>query len=425
MATSQAMGGLRAGLFAVALALSACQTIPYEQVGVLPPTVEVADGSPERTALNARVYDQAVAHVERLFYSRDFHGRDFVAEAASRRADAVAQPTELAFYDRLEQLVDLLDDDHTQTLSPTRRERIAANEAGDQRPSYGMVILPRGDERWVLRVRPDSPAQAAGVQPGWKFESINGASPHLGFVAREGHIDRFVFLDENGRRHAVEMAGILMAPLPRIEARRLEGDIAYIRFDDFDRETFDWYRTQFDALADAPPAGLIVDLRSNGGGSLNLTGLMLSYLFDRRIDFAVTRGRFINRVYNVDPPERPYLGPVVILVGSGSASGGELYPAVARELDRAVIVGGVTRGAVIASRVVELPDGGGIRIGMIDMTTPAGVRLEKTGLAPDIVVNPDWDAIRAGRDPGLTTAVAQIERLRAGAAAGTVSPPPV
>ncbi|WP_428150214.1 S41 family peptidase [Brevundimonas sp.] len=425
MTAPQAMRMLRAGLFAVALALSACQTIPYEQVGVLPPPVEVADGSPERAALNARVYDEAVGYVERLFYSRDFHGTDFVAEAASRRADAVAQPTELGFYDRLEQLVELLDDDHTQTLSPTRRERIAANEAGDQRPSYGMVILPRGDERWVLRIRPDSPAQAAGVQPGWKVESINGASPHLGVVAREGRVDRFVFLDEDGERHTVDLAGVPMDPLPRIEARRLEGDIAYIRFDDFDRETFDWYKTQFDALADAPPAGLIVDLRSNGGGSLNLTGLMLSFLFDRKIDFAVTTGRFINRIYNTLPPARPYLGPVVILVGPASASGGELYPAVAQEQGRAVIVGETTRGAVILSRAVELADGGAIRIGISDMTTPGGVRLEKRGVTPDIVVETDWNEIRAGRDPGLTTAVAQIERLRAEAAAGTVSALPV
>ncbi|WP_425987779.1 S41 family peptidase [Brevundimonas sp. TWP2-3-2] len=424
MIATTALRWLRSSLVAAALALSACQTIPYERPGVLPPAVQVADGSAERAALNARVYDQAVRYVERLFYSRDFQGTDFAAEAASRRAEAVAQTTELDFYARLEQLVEVLGDDHTQALSPTRRERLAANDAGAQRPAYGVVILPRGDERWVLRVRPDSPAAEAGVMPGWKIESINGASPHLGSVAREDRADRFVFLDEVGERHQIELTGVLMAPLPRMEARRLEGDIAYIRFDDFDRETFDWYKGEFDALAQAPPAGLIVDLRSNGGGSLNLTGLMLSYLFDRRIDFAVTQGRFINRIYNVEPPERPYLGPVVILVGSASASGGELYPAVARELDRAVIVGEPTRGAVIASRLVELPDGGGIRIGMTDMTTPAGVRLEKTGVTPDIVLDTDWSEIRAGRDPGLTIALAQIERLRAEAAERPATPPP-
>ena len=411
---SGAMSGWRRGLVVLAFAgLAACQSIPYERDGVLPPPVVVADASPERAALNARVYDAAVGWVERLFYAKDFHGVDFAGEAAARRAEAIAQPDEPSFYGALEALVDKLDDDHTQTLSPTRRERIAASEAGDRRPGYGIVLMPRGEDRYVARVRPDTPASAAGVQVGWKVDTINGVPPRFASPAREGRADVVVFVDEAGERHTVELAPVPLDPLPRTEARRLDGDIAYIRFDGFDRETYDWYKAEFAKLADAPPAGLIVDLRTNGGGSLGLTGLSLSWLFDRKIDFGVTTGRFINRRFNTLPPDGPYLGPVVMIVGPGSASGGELYPAVAQELKRAVIVGERTRGAVIGSRAVELPDGGAIRIGIFDMTTPGGARLEKVGVIPDVPVDVDWGAMREGRDPALAVALTELAKMAA------------
>ncbi|WP_395649797.1 S41 family peptidase [Brevundimonas sp.] len=408
------MSGWRRGLVVLAFAgLAACQSIPYERDGVLPPPVVVADASPERAALNARVYDAAVGWVEKLFYAKDFHGVDFAGEAAARRAEAIAQRDEAGFYGALEALVDKLDDDHTQTLSPTRRERIAAGEAGDRRPGYGIVLMPRGDDRYVARVRPDTPAATANVQVGWKVETINGVPPRFASPTQEGKADTVVFLDETGDRYTVELTPVPLDPLPRTEARRLEGDIAYIRFDGFDRETYDWYKAEFAKLAEAPPAGLIVDLRTNGGGSLALTGLSLSFLFDREIDFGVTTGRFINRRYTSEGPDRPYLGPVVMIVGPGSASGGELYPAVAQELKRAVIVGERTRGAVIGSRAVELPDGGAIRIGIFDMTTPGGARLEKVGVIPDVPVDIDWSALREERDPALAVALTELAKMAA------------
>jgi carboxyl-terminal processing protease len=102
-----------------------------------------------------------------------------------------------------------------------------------------------------------------------------------------------------------------------------------------------------------------------------------------------------------------------MIVGPGSASGGELYPAVAQELKRAVIVGERTRGAVIGSRAVELPDGGAIRIGIFDMTTPGGARLEKVGVIPDVPVDIDWSALREERDPALAVALTELAKMAA------------
>jgi carboxyl-terminal processing protease len=124
----------------------------------------------------------------------------------------------------------------------------------------------------------------------------------------------------------------------------------------------------------------------------------------------------------VDPAPRPYLGPVAVLTGPGSASAAELLAGVLQERGRATIVGGTTRGAVTGTRAINLPDGGLLRVGMIVMTTPQGRTLEKVGVTPDIVVPDDWRAVREGRDPALDAALAVVRDRAASAGDGANLP---
>ncbi|WP_439472120.1 S41 family peptidase [Brevundimonas sp.] len=400
--------GLRALVAALALSLAACASIPYAKQDELPPPVRVADGSPERAALNARVYDAAVGYAERLFYKPDFGGVAFPEAAASRRADAVAQSDEDGFYAHLTELLELLDDDHTHTLSPVEREMVRAREQGEARAGFGIVVTPRGDDRYVALVRPGTPAAEAGVLPGWKIETIGGRSALLAAPPVVGRTDRVVFLDEEGVQHAMDLTAVLTPPIPRFETRTLEDGVAYIRFDDFDRARYDDFKSEMERLAENPPPGLILDLRTNGGGLLNIEGAMTSWFFENPQDYVVLKGRFIDRRLRVTASEGAYTGPLVILTGPGSASAAELLAGVLQEKGRATIVGGTTRGAVTGTRAINLPDGGLLRVGMLVMTTPGGRNLEKVGVTPDIVVADDWRAVREGRDPALDAALLAV-----------------
>lgn len=411
------MSRLSARLLVVALALSlaACASIPYAKVDELPPPVRVADGSPERAALNGRVWDAAVRYTERLFYKRDFGGVLFAEEAAARRPAAVAAPDEDHFYAELTELFDLLDDDHTHTLGPVEREMVRAREQGESRAGFGFMATARGDERFVSMVRSGTPAAEAGVLPGWKIESVNGFPILVAPPSVVGRTDRIEFVDEAGVRHTLDLTAVLIAPRPRFEARMLDSGYAYIRFDDFDRPRYDQFVAEMERLAADPPPGLIIDLRTNGGGGLNFAGLIQSWFFADRQDVTVLRGRFIDRRLFTDPASEPYLGPVAILTGPGSASAAELLAGVLQEKGRAVVVGDTTRGAVTGTRAINLPDGGLLRVGMIVMTTPNGTNLEKVGVTPDVPVADDWSALREGRDPPLDVALATL-RERAAAA---------
>ena len=392
-----------------ALSLGACASGPYTTDYTPPNIVRPADGSRERLALNAEVYDAAVRYVGRLFYDPDFGGVPFRAEARARRAAAIAQPTSEAFHGELKQLLNLLGDGHTYTWTPQRRLRNAEQVAGAPFIGYGFFMTEYPDGWVVATVAPGSAASEAGVLPGWRVESIAGRSVQLADPAVAGRTDVIVFIDDVGARHSLSLEGIAMPPRTRFVARRLDRNIAYIRFDMFSQAEYDGYTAELKAFALDTPAGLIVDLRRNGGGAARAMGAMASQLYaDNQEQYVLGRER-----HSVVWRGSPYLGPVVILMGPGSISAAEVFAGVAQEKGRAVIVGQTSHGSTVSPREIELPDGGILFVGSMEVTTPGGRRLEGVGVTPDIIIPEDWQAIREGRDPTLDAGIAALEAIMA------------
>src|SRR6266853_964074 len=86
-------------------------------------------------------------------------------------------------------------------------------------------------------------------------------------------------------------------------------------------------------------AGLVVDLRRNGGGSLEEV-ISLTGLFLKSGPIVQTKGSNGNIVVSSDPdPGIAYSGPLVVLTSRQSASASEIFAAALQDYGRAVIVG--------------------------------------------------------------------------------------
>ena len=86
-------------------------------------------------------------------------------------------------------------------------------------------------------------------------------------------------------------------------------------------------------------AGLVVDLRRNGGGSLE-EAISLTGLFLKSGPIVQTKGSNGNIVVSSDPdPGIAYGGPLVVLTSRQSASASEIFAAALQDYGRAVIVG--------------------------------------------------------------------------------------
>lgn len=401
-----------------ALALTACQTLPYSDDKRLPTPVVVADGSPERTAMNARVYDSAKAWVEQRFYKRDFGGIDFVGEAASRRDAAVARTTEPAFYEALNETLALLNDRHTRAVTPTRNlER--ARERREPTPSLGFGMRFVDDQLIVTSVRTGGPADLAGVQPGWRVDRLNGEpATRTSRLRRDLDAQVVLFTDAQDVEHELSLPSGALPPFVGEVVRRDDG-VLVLRFSYFGPETRAWFDEQMRAVQADPPKGIVIDLRDNYGGLVVDVGRALAHFFPERQPYAYIEYGFLPRFPSrTRPPRDVWTGPAAVVIGDSSASGAEVFAATFKENARGPVVGVTSMGAVIAARSLDLPDGGRLTIGLRGFRTGAGNLLEGVGVTPDIAVVYRADELRRGRD-AMIEAAAEAVLAAASAPDGT------
>ncbi len=293
------------------------------------------------------------------------------------------------------------------------------------RRSLGRRLYVVGD---VVR---GSPAERAGVRPGWWLLNSNvavtpdGARYSAEFLTldpesskateRTGQLwmktlttqeEADAFLEAHKKSLDFELE-TLAAPTD-FETRQLSGDITYVRFDRF--ESLALVGKTIDAIDSAGPAGLILDLRRNHGGrQLHLNRVagallgsdaVLGTRRDAHSSNTMTGWRFGGH----------YEGPLIVLVGPTTASAAEIIAAAVQDLERGKLVGRSTNGSVIPGRWFDLPDGGRMMVPTSDFVRGDGRRIEGAGVEPDIWIMPTLEDVRAGRDPVLERALAELRK---------------
>ncbi len=394
---------MRIGAAIVAVLLGGCALTPAPRIdlGGLPATQE------ERAKENLRVFDRVWSLVQDAHYDVKLQGVDWQAAGLKYGAEAAAATDEKSLYAALNDMVGLLKDSHTHALTPAQAEE----RRTQVRPRTGFNMT-RAEGRWVVNeLLPGSPAENAGVKPGWIVVSRNGEplGERNDFRPREGEVAQWGFLDATDQPVTLSLVARILSIKPRQDVRVLAGGFVYLRFDGFDTTDRRWLSDQLKAHRDAP--GVVVDLRRNPGGGTISLGISIGEFFDHSVDCGafITRGGYRSGKSSWQIGSARYAGKVAVLVDGATGSAAEIFSAVLQEHGRATIVGRKTAGAVLASWFHSLPDGGELQLSRFDYVTPKGRRLEVNGVEPDVPVVRTLADLRAGRDPDLAAA---LEALR-------------
>lgn len=170
-----------------------------------------------------------------------------------------------------------------------------------------------------------------------------------------------------------------------VEHEMLEGQTGYIRITEFDGIT----TTQFeDALTDLQKKGmesLIIDLRNNGGGSVEAVTEIADKL--------LPEGTIVSIDYHYKEKEERTSDsdciklPMAVLINGYSASASEILAGALQDYGVATIVGTTSYGKGIVQNTLSLNDGTAIKLTVAKYYTPNGNDIHEIGITPDVEID--------------------------------------
>ena len=182
-----------------------------------------------------------------------------------------------------------------------------------------------------------------------------------------------------------------------------EGRFGYLHLTDMDTEGLSQFGHQFPGQGDKD--GLVIDIRSNGGG-------FVSQLILDQLNQKVTGYDQPRHGSTMTYPQHAFPGHMVVLMDQHSGSDGDIFPYMFREMELGPLLGMRTWGGVVGIR----SDKGAVDGGMTTQpeyatwTLKDGWDIENYGVDPDIEVdNTPHDHVE-GRDRQLERAIEELER---------------
>ncbi len=183
-----------------------------------------------------------------------------------------------------------------------------------------------------------------------------------------------------------------------VSSRVIEEDIGYIKINQFSgkndsvegaKDTFDYFKESIESLQEQNITSLIIDLRNNPGGNLEIVTKIADYLMPNGV-ITYTEDKKGERSYYESDDEALNL-PMAVLINRASASASEVLSGALRDYNLATLVGEKTFGKGVVQSVLPLYDGSGVIITSSRYFTPSGECIHEKGIEPDIPVSLDTD----------------------------------
>lgn len=163
--------------------------------------------------------------------------------------------------------------------------------------------------------------------------------------------------------------------LPDIPYYGLRPDsIGYINLNGFTEGSAREMRRAFVDLKKRGAAGLVLDLRGNGGGSLQEAIDIINMWVPKGLTLVETKGKLAqaNRAYRTRLEPVDTLMPIVVLVDGETASAAEITAGSIQDLDRGVVMGARTYGKGLVQVSVDLPYNANLKLTTSKYYIPSG-----------------------------------------------------
>ncbi|MFM8321945.1 MAG: S41 family peptidase [Chloroflexota bacterium] len=403
------------------------------QANQRPPTLTPAPitpvaPDPQRSARQMQVFDALWDFINDHYLYRDFNGLDWDAVRSEYTALIDAGINDADFYLAMLRMVRNLGDQHSAFMDPEAAAAQDAQFSGAYRyVGIGVMtaVVPDEQRLAVLVVFPNSPAEQAGIRMRDSLISADGQplvderGARISLLRGEAGTSVTLQVQTPGeaprtltvtRRQVTEHMPVPYQTFQSPGGRR----IGYIFIPTFNDDQIDeGVAAALEAMtAGAPLDGLVIDNRHNGGGISTVLNNTLAYFTDGLVGYFVEgRQEMPVEVEGVDLNGSQQV-PLVVLVGEGSASFGEIFSGLLHDLGRAYLIGTTTDGNVEILSIVNLPDGSRawIAASTFRPVNQPDANWETTGIVPDLQAPADWTSVTLEDDPAILAALAYFDQ---------------
>ena len=282
-----------------------------------------------------------------------------------------------------------LDDPYSQYYTKAEFEKLKEQTSGSF-VGIGVYISPASDDDNITIIAPieGSPAQKSGIKAGDKILKVDGK------VVSSKNSDEAITLIKGKKGTEVDLTikrgeQILDIKVKRdeivsktVESKLLDDNIGYIKITSFSEHTNKEFETALNTLKKDNIKGLVIDLRDNPGGLLNVCKDIADSLIGEGT-IVYTKDNKGNTEYLKSDSKKLGL-PIAVLTNEGSASASEILTGAIIDNKAGISVGTTTFGKGLVQSVRELKDGTGFKLTTAQYFTPNGDYINGKGIKPTI-----------------------------------------
>jgi carboxyl-terminal processing protease len=264
----------------------------------------------------------------------------------------------------------------------------------------GVSLQPEGQGLRVVRVLPNSPAQAQGLRKDDLIVEVDGrkvvaTKTDLAIERIKGRPGTKVAIvvNRNGEKLSFQLKRERLE-LPNVTARLTKRGNAHVQLFGFAEGASEQTAIRLQRLVKKGADGVILDLRNNPGG-LFREAVKVSSLFlkegEEVVIYKANDGG--EETYTSEPADIAGVPsgafeklPLVVLVNGGSASASEIVAGALQDTERARLVGSTTFGKAAVQSVQRLQDGSALKFTVATYLTPDGRNIDGEGIKPDVQV---------------------------------------
>jgi carboxyl-terminal processing protease len=325
-------------------------------------------------------------------------------------------------------MVQSLHNDHTRWIKPIQLPE-ALRKQFPNGAIYGLGMVTSADGAdaplpevqaplFLISVDPGSPATLKGLRPGDIITAVNGIAPFADNQLNPGILS---WLDQappqgiqltltrpsTGENWTVNLQPTAYIPPMGVTARVLANAIAYVRLPGFLPNAADLVIQAIQGLhLGNNLRGIILDLRSNGGGAPEgAAGLLGAFVHSKIWSYDLDRNG--KRIANYTNDTVPLLHqPLAVLTDRRCGFACDAFTGAVRDLGLGKIVGSRTGGKVSGpAELYVLDDGSALMIPSLSEVGARGELIDGIGVAPDYELPLTAQDVSAGHDPELEKAI--------------------